>query len=274
VSGQVHDVYEAGEADVVGMIGQLCEDVSRPLIITLKNSGRIADALRNARLRGKRIISLVSDVSADARDHYIGIDNRAAGQTAAFLIGRALGARPSLAGVVVGDGAFRCHEDREIGFRTGLRAHFPKVVLAGEARGEDSPELTFRAVTRMLQDHPALGAIYNVGGGNQGLTAALRDAGRTDDVIVVGHDVNFVTAPCCTTGCSIACSQPIPHTCLIRRLLLPLPRRALRPIPGLSISGCTRVSMCRDLRSEGSDGRYLIMRLSVLILEHGSVFQK
>ena len=26
-------------------------------------------------------------------------------------------------------------------------------------------------------------------------TAALRDAGRTDDVIVVGHDVNFVTAP-------------------------------------------------------------------------------
>jgi LacI family transcriptional regulator len=195
VSGQVHDVYEAGEADVVGMIGQLGEDVSRPLIITLKNSGRIADALRNARLRGKRIISLVSDVSADARDHYIGIDNRAAGQTAAFLIGRALGARPSLAGVVVGDGAFRCHEDREIGFRTGLRAQFPKVVLAGEARGEDSPELTFRAVTRMLQDHPALGAIYNVGGGNQGLTAALRDAGRTDDVIVVGHDVNFVTAP-------------------------------------------------------------------------------
>ena len=195
VAGQVHDVYDAGEADVVRMIGELSDDVLRPLIITLKNTERIADALRNARGRGKCIVSLVSDVAADARDHYVGIDNRAAGQTAAYLIGRALGARPSVAGVVVGDTAFRCHEDREIGFRTGLRAHFPKVVLAAEARGEDSPELTFRAVAKMLQDNPAMGAIYNVGGGNQGLTAALHDAGRAADVVVVGHDVNFVTAP-------------------------------------------------------------------------------
>jgi hypothetical protein len=32
--------------------------------------------------------------------------------------------------VIVGDYAFRCHEDREIGFRAYLRTAFPEVVLA------------------------------------------------------------------------------------------------------------------------------------------------
>lgn len=83
----------------------------------------------------------------------------------------------------------------EIGFRAGLRANFPKVVLAGEAIGEDSPELTQKAVLKLLEAQPALAAIYNVGGGNRGLAAALQQAGRADDVLVVGHDINFVTTP-------------------------------------------------------------------------------
>lgn len=195
VRGMIHDVYERSEAEIVRLIAELSEDISRPLILTLKNTGNIVEALRAARAAGKRIITLVSDVTADARDHFIGIDNRAAGQTAAFVIGRAIGFRPTTVGVVVGDSAFRCHEDREIGFRAGLRANFPKVALTGEAYGEDSPELTYKVVRKLLEDQPALGAIYNVGGGNQGLTAALQEAGRTEDVLVIGHDVNFVTGP-------------------------------------------------------------------------------
>ena len=195
VEGAIHDVYDTSEDEIIRLIEGLSEDISRPLILTVKNTDKIVEALREARRRGKRIVTLVSDVAADARDHFIGIDNRAAGQTAAFLIGRAIGFRPTTVGVVVGDIAFRCHEDREIGFRSGLRAHFPKVALTGEAYGEDSPELTYKAVRKLLDEQPALGALYNVGGGNQGLTAALQEAGRTEDVMVIGHDVNFVTTP-------------------------------------------------------------------------------
>lgn len=195
VRGVLHDVYAASEQDIVRTITELSEDVSRPLILTVKNTGAIVQALQQARHKGKRVITLVSDVAARARDHFVGIDNRAAGQTAAFVIGRALGVRPTTVAVVVGDSAFQCHEDREIGFRAGLRASFPRVVLSAEARGEDSAELTYKAVSRLLEEQPALGAIYNVGGGNKGLTAALHEAGRTEDVLVVGHDVNFVTAP-------------------------------------------------------------------------------
>jgi len=156
--------------------------------------------LSAARAKGKRVIAMISDQVSPARDAFVGLDDRAAGQTAAFLIGRMLGDRPTTVGVVLGSPAFRNHEDREIGFRSGLRANFPKVVISGEAQGEDSADLTRNAVARLLRDHPALGAIYNVGGGNAGMVDALRAAGRAADMLVVGHEVNPVTAPLLRAG--------------------------------------------------------------------------
>lgn len=198
--GAFHDLHMADEASVLRAIEALCRDTSRPLIVTVKNSDRMTAVLSAARAKGKRVIAMISDLVSPARDGFVGLDDRAAGQTAAFLIGRTLGDRPTTVGVVLGSPAFRCHEDREIGFRSGLRAHFPKVVISGEAQGEDSADLTRNAVSRLLRDNPALGAIYNVGGGNVGLVDALRAAGRVADMLVIGHEVNPVTSPLLQSG--------------------------------------------------------------------------
>ncbi len=198
--GAFHDLHMADDAAVLRCVEGLCKDVSRPLILTAKTSDRLNGVLATARARGKRIIAMVSDLAPIARDAFVGLDDRAAGQTAAFLIGRMLGDRPTMVGVVLGSPAFRCHEDREIGFRTGLRAHFPKVIISGEAQGEDSADLTRKAVADLLARHPALGAIYNVGGGNAGMIEALRAVGRVADMLVVGHEVNPVTLPLLQSG--------------------------------------------------------------------------
>jgi LacI family transcriptional regulator len=199
-SGNFHDLHLADEPAVLRCVEALCKDVSRPLIITAKNTDRLVSILTSARAKGKRVIAMVSDLAGPARDAFVGLDDRAAGQTAAYLIGRMLGDRPTTVGVVLGSSAFRCHEDREIGFRTGLRTHFPKVVISGEVQGEDSADLTRNAVAKLLRDQPAMGAIYNVGGGNSGMIDALRAAGRSADVMVVGHEVNPVTGPLLQSG--------------------------------------------------------------------------
>lgn len=199
-SDAFQNLYQAPEEQVLDVVSSLCEDASRPLIIAAKNTDRLVALLEAARARGKRVISIVSDLGVAARDVFVGIDNRAAGRAAAFLIGRMLGERPTSVGVVLGDLAFRCHEDREIGFRTALRAQFQKVVLSGEAQGEDSSDLTRAAVLRLLDEQPALAAIYNVGGGNLGLTDAIREAGKARDIVIVAHEVNSVTAPLLREG--------------------------------------------------------------------------
>lgn len=196
----VYDMYQKDESDMLHLVRTLCEDTSRPLVLTARNSEFIVAELVAARQRGKTVIAIISDLSPDARDAFVGIDNRAAGQTAAFLTGRALGDRPTVVGIVVGDHAYRCHEDREIGFRSALRSFFPKMVLGGEAQGEDNPNKTYDAVARLLKDQPALSAIYNVGGGNVGLVRAVQEAGREKDLLIVAHEANSTTVPILLAG--------------------------------------------------------------------------
>jgi Periplasmic binding protein domain len=186
---RIHDMYQKDEEEVLETVCRLCRESNRPLIVTAKNNEQLCEELIAARQRGKRVVILVSDLDPSARDVFIGIDNRMAGQTAALLIGRLIGGRPCKVGVIVGDYAFRCHEDREIGFRAYLRTAFPEVVLADVARGEDSPQQTRRATLDLFAVHPEI-AVYNVAGGNLGLASALEEIGHANDVIVVTHEAN------------------------------------------------------------------------------------
>jgi LacI family transcriptional regulator len=194
-AGQFHDMYQSADAELLEVVEELCRDPGRPLLVAARESEPLVEVLHEARSKGKRIVTVVSDLAPEARDAFVGMNNRAVGQTAAFLIGRLFGDRPTSVGVVIGDHAYRCHADREIGFRTTLRAHFPKIVVAGEALGEDNPTITESATARLLQDWPAIAAIYNIGAGNVGLVRALRAAGRAEDILLVSQEVNAVTAP-------------------------------------------------------------------------------
>ena len=197
---QFHDLHQKNETAVLAVVHELCDDVSRPLVLTVKNNPQIVAELSKARRRGKPVIALISDLPEEARDAYVGIDNRAAGATAAFLVGRALGDRPTTVGFVLGDHTYRCHEDREIGFRSALRSHFTRVVVAGEAIGQDSPLVTRAVVRQLLESHPGIGAIYNMSGGNAGMAEAVAEVGRTRDILLITHEVNDITVPLLRTG--------------------------------------------------------------------------
>src|SRR6516225_2723650 len=92
--------------------------------IVCKNIPPIIDELKRLRQSGKQVMALVSDLESSARSAYLGIDNRAAGNVAAYLMGRHLEERSGAqVAVVVGSFSYRCHEDREIGFRSSGLHH-------------------------------------------------------------------------------------------------------------------------------------------------------
>ncbi len=196
----LHDMHEQDEAAILARARALCADVTRPLILTVKNTEPLRTELAEARARGKRIVTFVSDLPHDARDAHVGIDNRMAGECAAFLLGSLFRERAARFGVIFGDYAFLCHEEREMGFRAHLRAHFPQARIVHEGRGEDAFAGTRAAVAAMLDAHPDLDAIYNVAGGNAGLAEALRVAGRVGRPVVVTHESNHITAPLLIEG--------------------------------------------------------------------------
>lgn len=164
--------------------------------IICTNTATTTAALRECMAAGKPVVTLITDVDADARHTYVGVNNRAAGQSAAFLMGRHLQAHtsPDVA-VVVATFSYTCHEDREIGFRSLLRQRFPNVNLIEVIKGADSGAATYEATRRFLDVHKKLDGIYNVAGGNEGLTAALREHNLTGRTIYVTHEVNRITEP-------------------------------------------------------------------------------
>lgn len=196
----IHDLHQMNNDQVLTIIRTLCKDVTRPLVLTVINTPQIVMELTKARRRGKRIVTLISDLTIDSRDAFVGIDNRAAGETAAFIIGRMLGDRPTTVGYVLGDHGYRCHEDRETGFRSALRTHFPKVALAAEAIGQDYSPVTQVAVRNMLKNHPGIAAIYNCSGGSAGLVKAIQEAGRSRDILVIAHEAQEINVPLLRNG--------------------------------------------------------------------------
>jgi LacI family transcriptional regulator len=122
----------------------------------------IIDELKRLRQTGKHVMALVSDVESSARWAYLGIDNRAAGNVAAYVMGRHLEARSGAeVAVVVGSFSYRCHEDREIGFRSIMRQQFERIEVLEVIKGKDSDEATYNAARKLLQVKP------NIAGGLQ-----------------------------------------------------------------------------------------------------------
>jgi LacI family transcriptional regulator len=139
--------------------------------------------------RGVAVVTLVSDAPASRRLRYVGIDNTAAGRTAGTLVGRFAGGRRGSVGVIAGSLALRDHAERLLGFFQVISAEYPGLKVLQAREGRDEIGRTGQVVQEILTDNPDLVGLYNAGAGLEGLAAALRERGRDQDIIVVGHEL-------------------------------------------------------------------------------------
>lgn len=160
-------------------------------VIVASEDPALVTAVDAATRRGIVVMTLVSDLPGSARRHFIGIDNVAAGRTAASLLGRFLPAGGKVA-VIAGSLHLRDHKDRFAGFSQVLGAEFPGLTLIGPIEGHDEREETEAIVRDVLSAHPDLVGLYNLGAGNAGLVSALEASGRAGEIRVIAHEL---TAP-------------------------------------------------------------------------------
>jgi LacI family transcriptional regulator len=134
------------------------------------------------------------------RLHHIGIDNAAAGRTAASLIGRFAGERVGAVGVVAGSLALRDHAERRFGFEQVLRQEYPHLAVLPIRESRDDGGRCRAIVAELLAERPDLVGLYNAGAGNRGALAALEDAGRQRDVVFIAHELTPFTRQALVRG--------------------------------------------------------------------------
>lgn len=150
---------------------------------------RVRAAIDDLADRGVPVVTLVSDVPSARRLHYVGIDNPAAGRTAATLMGRFLRGRQGSIGVIAGSLSLRDHAERLYGFNQVLTREFPDLAVLPAVQGRDDNEQTQAVTAALLSQRPNLLGLYNVGAGNRGIAAALQEAGRAREIVWIAHEL-------------------------------------------------------------------------------------
>lgn len=142
---------------------------------------------------GAFVVTIVSDVPGSRRHHYVGVDNVAAGRTAASLLGRLTRAASGKVGVVAGSQLLRDHAERIFGFQQVMGLEYPHLSVLPVVEGGDQDEVNEDLTARLIGDHPDLIGLYNVGAGTPGVAKALTDAGRERDIVFIAHDLTSFT---------------------------------------------------------------------------------
>ncbi|WP_392543655.1 LacI family DNA-binding transcriptional regulator [Oryzobacter telluris] len=185
----------AAVVDGIGSGGR----VSHGLVLKAPDDPLVAAAVQRARERGIPTVTLVTDVTASGRAAYVGLDNTAAGATAAYLLARLLAGRDGVVLATLSHRSFLGEQERAAAFRDRLAAEDPgrEVVVVADVHGED--DATRQAVAAALADHRHLDGVYSMGGGNAGIATALGDLG-VGAVPFVAHDLDADNLALLRTG--------------------------------------------------------------------------
>lgn len=181
------DVFD-GEALASVLQGISQEDFDGVAVAALDHPA-VREAINTLKAAGSAVVTLVSDVPSSRRDHFVGIDNTAAGRTAGSLMGRFLPGRRGKVALVAGSLALRDHAERRFGFEQVITQDFPDVSVIALREGRDDADRVRGMIIDLLAEHEDLSGIYNAGAGNAGIIAALEASGRNRDIVYIAHEL-------------------------------------------------------------------------------------
>jgi LacI family transcriptional regulator len=184
------DFRETGSAEaMVAALDRIARRGSHGVILKAPDVPMISAAVERLTEAKIPVVTLVTDLPSSPRVAYVGIDNRAAGATAAYLIGQWLGDTPGKVLVTISSGFFRGEEEREMGFRSAMRTDQPhrSLVEISEGGGLDAP--MHELVLDALERDPGIIAVYSCGGGNVATVESFDELGRSYAVFIA-HDLD------------------------------------------------------------------------------------
>jgi LacI family transcriptional regulator len=196
------DFREKGHVrDIVKVLDTIARRGSRGVILKAPEAPEVNAAVLRLSEAGIPVVTLVSDLPFSKRVAYVGMDNRSAGATAAYLVNQWLGDFPGSSGspgssgrdsrilVALSRSVFRGEEEREIGFRSAIRERWPHRGLTEITDSDGLDTSVYRLALEALDQHADIEAVYSIGGGNRAILDAF-DARQRLCRAFIAHDLD------------------------------------------------------------------------------------
>lgn len=156
--------------------------------VTAAETPHVRDAIRRLKREGVAVAALVSDLPNTERDHFVGVDNVAAGRTAGVLMGRFVGPQGGAVAVLARSMLLRESIERRLGLDAVLARDFPAVVARPSLEGRGDQAAAARALAaQTARLGPALG-VYLLGA-DVGALDALPPAPDGARPVVIAHEL-------------------------------------------------------------------------------------
>jgi LacI family transcriptional regulator len=165
--------------------------IERPAGVALvaTDAPEVRDAVDRLVQDGIPVVTVVSDLTGSQRHHYAGVDNIAAGRTAARLLGRFLGGAKGDVAVLAGSMLVRDHRERLEGFAAVMAEEFPGLSILPVIEGRDDPDMAHMLVSDALSKRDGIIGVYSLGAGNRGLIRALKEKAVDRALTVIAHEL-------------------------------------------------------------------------------------
>jgi LacI family transcriptional regulator len=154
---------------------------------------QVRDAVTRLKQAGLAVVTMISDLPSSARDHFVGVDNVAAGRTAGALMGRFLDQRLGKVLVISGSLASRDSIERRFGFDSILAERFPALNVLPTIESRNDSHRLISIVRQILTAHKDILGIYALGSGNAAILDVLRATDTIRNAIVIMHELTSVT---------------------------------------------------------------------------------
>ena len=173
-----HMAQQLSDQDILTVLERVRKRGSHGVLIKARNTPKIIDALLAMAAKNIPVLTFVTDLPAANPQAYIGIDNFAAGQSAAWLMGKMLRATPATILATQSHNDFQGEADRIAGFAAVINSHFPTHNIVNLNQGAGISQQLEPIVERCLQSHPNIDAVYSAGGGNRAILSAFKNERR------------------------------------------------------------------------------------------------
>lgn len=147
----------------------------------------IRDAIGRTRARGIVVVALLSDLPSSERDHFIGVDNTLAGQTAAQLMGRFIHAEKGRILVLTNSRLARDHLERRHGFDKIIATQFPRFRVLPSIESRDDKMLAEHIMPELLNTWDDIRGIYATTSTDHGLVEFLVE--QPLEIVVIAHEL-------------------------------------------------------------------------------------
>jgi LacI family transcriptional regulator len=136
------------------------------------------------------VVTLNNDVPMSRRLCFVGEDSICAGKVAAELMGKFTSSRGKVAILSGFSQASSLHERYE-GFQEVMAAQYPNIEVIGPYEYFENVTEAYEITKRLALDHPDLTGIFlTTTTGLESAANAITDAGKEDNVKIIGFDIN------------------------------------------------------------------------------------